>query len=165
MGKTAKKTRERRGRLLQKQIEAQKEAANTQQALSQMKDEELFEVTEKSKAIRKKRYPLDPQRFKRKMWKFLGKSHDEARMISSLARKMVAEKKIPKKQSKKDATDEMVDLWAEEPTKKAGEKSDKPKYEPRLFRSMLPAVALPHAGQSYNPAADDYKVNFAQSPG
>jgi len=153
MGKTSKKVKEKRGRELQKVIVKQQEVDREEKAMSALKDEDLFEITEKSKGIKKKRYPLDPMRFKKKMWKFLGKSQTEEKMVTQLARKIVAGK-VEKCGVSKKKDNELMDLWGD------GENVTNRKVRRKIksFRSCLPAVIAPHAGQSYNPSASDYKV-------
>ena len=148
MGKTAKKRREKRGRDLAKELEKRTEKEKAELEVSKLKDEELFEITDKSKGI-KKRYPLDPARFKKKMWKFLGKSKNESRMVEKMKKKMLASGNAGEKEKVKKKEPELMDLWET--------KGPEPRRAAQPFKSYLPAVALPHAGQSYNPAAADYK--------
>lgn len=147
MGKAAKKKKDKRGRLVAKEIEAEVEKAKAEKEMTDLKDEELFEVTEKPKTG-KKRYPLDPLRFKKKLWKFMKQSKSEAKMIAKLQKKMQAQQRETKQEP------ELMDLWAENIPKERSKSRGKP--EP--FVSCLPAVTLPHGGQSYNPSASDYKV-------
>ena len=137
---------------MQKEIEQKRDETNTLKKIEKMKDEELFEVTDKSKGIKKQKYALDPQRFKRKMWKFLGKSEMEAKVVEKLAKKIQKLKKEEKKEKKGKKEGEVFDLW------ETKGKNDELKHKVKPFRPYLPAVIPPHAGQSYNPSADDYKV-------
>ncbi len=149
MGKTAKKRKEKRGREFAAELEKHTEREKTLKEIDQLKDEELYEITDKSKSI-KKRYPLDPLRFKRKMWKFLGKSKSEAKLVEKLKKKLATSKvDQPKKKEP-----EVMDLWGDA---KPATGASEPKKSAKHFKSCLPAVVPPHPGQSYNPASADYK--------
>jgi len=150
MGKTAKKRKEKRGRELAQELEKHTEHKKINEEISKLQDNELFEITDKSKDIKKIRGPLDPLRFKKKAWKFLGKSKNEARMVKQLARKIEAGVIKTNPEPKKSENEEMMDLWDTDI-----KMPKKPMQHAK--KSMLPAIPLPHAGQSYNPAAADYK--------
>jgi len=148
MGKAAKKKKDKRSRVVVKELEQEVEKTKADKEMAELKDEELFEITEKPKRD-KKRYPLNPLRFKRKMWKFMGKSKHEAKMIEKLRKKL----KI-KKDQKKVGEPELMDIWSSN----TSNTTSKSKGKPECYVLPLPAVVLPHGGQSYNPSASDYKV-------
>eukprot|EP00826_Nyctotherus_ovalis_P002652 TRINITY_DN10535_c0_g1_i7.p3 TRINITY_DN10535_c0_g1~~TRINITY_DN10535_c0_g1_i7.p3 ORF type:complete len:157 (-),score=69.23 TRINITY_DN10535_c0_g1_i7:742-1212(-) len=147
MVKISKKKKDKRGRKVAREMEREAARARAEEEMAQLKDEELFEVTERAREV-KRRFPLDPLRFKRKMWKFMGRSKHEAKLIERLKKKMLTKKEERKVEP------EMKDLW-EESVPRGKNKS---RGKPAPFVSCMPAVVLPHGGQSYNPSASDYKV-------
>eukprot|EP00831_Metopus_contortus_P001310 TRINITY_DN10479_c0_g1_i4.p2 TRINITY_DN10479_c0_g1~~TRINITY_DN10479_c0_g1_i4.p2 ORF type:complete len:324 (-),score=82.98 TRINITY_DN10479_c0_g1_i4:156-1127(-) len=110
--------------------------------MKDIQDEDLFEITGQEEGG-KKRYPLDPERFKKKMWKYLGESKSEAKAVKKLVERI--EKQKHKAEPKPEA---LYDLW-DEPVKRP------PKRKPQ--KSELPHVPIPHGGLSYNPSSAEYK--------
>lgn len=151
MVKTAKKKKDKRGRKVAREMEREAARARAEEEAAQLKDEELFEVTEKAKDVRK-RWPLDPLRFRRKLWKFMRRSKHEAKLIEKLKKKMLMRERERKEERKEEL--ELKDLWEE----KVPMGSSRSRGKPMPFAAHMPAVVLPHGGQSYNPSASDYKV-------
>lgn len=95
---------------------------------------------------------MEPGRFKKKMWKYLGRSITEEKQIKELAKKLKNKPKEQKKQEK-----EVFDIWENDSV--PAEKPIKNRTV-RPLSCIFPAVIPPHAGQSYNPSDTDYKVFY-----
>ena len=83
------------------------------------------------------------------MWKYIGKAKSETKRIERLKKSIIL-----KKNEKKSNEPELVDLWGDN----APKGTEKLRNKPKPFVSCLPAIVLPHGGQSYNPSANYYKV-------
>lgn len=154
MGKTAKKVKEKRGKLLQKELETRNETIKAKEAIQKLKDEELFEITEPAKRKKGNKQALDPGRFKKKFKKYLGDSKTEERMVAKIAKGIKIEEEAAKKKPKEVDNSQLLDIWEPKPGEKVR------KHKPKKANSIIPAVVIPHPGQSYNPRINDYNVNF-----